>query len=170
VDVSAPERLAAYHQLDLFDSGDVQLDEWLKRRAWRNELEGGSRTTVICVDRRVIGYYCLAAGSVFHATAIGRIRRNMPNPLPVVVLGRLALHREFQGRGLGADLLHDAVLRTLAAAQLVGVRAILVHAISPRAGRFYEDHGFRPSPIDPMTLMITVGEAAEMLQLPTAIR
>jgi GNAT superfamily N-acetyltransferase len=169
-EVSAPEPLGAHHELDSFDSGVVQLDEWLKRRSRRNEIEGGSRTTVICAGRRVVGYYCLAAGSVFHADSIGKVRRNMPDPVPVVLLGRLALHQEFQGRGLGADLLHDAVLRTLAAAQLVGVRAILVHAISTQASSFYEAHGFQSSPIDPMTLMITVSEAARLLPQANTIR
>ena len=87
----------------------------------------------------------------------------MPYPAPVVLLGRLAIHREWQGKGLGADLLHDVVLRTLAAAESIGVRAMLVHAISKDAKAFYERHGFRASPIEPMTLMITIDEAKRML-------
>ncbi len=162
--ITAPAPLAPDHELDSFDSGVAPLDDWLKRRARRNEAEGASRTFVSCVGRRVIGYYCLAAGSVLHADAVGTVRRNMPDPVPVVLLGRLAVDRGWQGKGIGGDLLSDAVLRVLAAAESVGVRAILVHAICERAKAFYEAHGFRPSPLDPMALMITIDEAARMLR------
>jgi predicted N-acetyltransferase YhbS len=93
------------------------LDDWLQRRATHNELEGGSRTFVVCDGRRVVGYYSLAAGSVLSGIATGRMRRNMPNPIPVVLLGRLAVDRGWQGRGLGRDLLRDAVLRVLTAGE-----------------------------------------------------
>jgi GNAT superfamily N-acetyltransferase len=134
------------------------LDEWLKRRARRNEAEGASRTFVACEGRRVVGYYSLAAGSILHAVATGRIRRNMPDPLPVVLLGRLAVDRTAQGHGLGADLLSDAVHRVGAAADTIGVRALLVHAISEEAKTSYLRHGFHESPLEPMTLMIGMGE------------
>jgi GNAT superfamily N-acetyltransferase len=159
-----PGPLAADHDLDLFESGVPALDEWLKRRARRNEAEGASRTFVTCVERRVVGYYSLAAGSILHAAAPGKVRRNMPDPIPVVLLGRLAVDQAWQGQGLGADLLSDAVLRALGAAATIGVRAILVHAISEDAQAFYEKHGFRPSPMEPMTLMVTIDEAARMLR------
>jgi GNAT superfamily N-acetyltransferase len=162
--VSAPEPLGPDHELDAFDSGIVPLDDWLKRRARRNEAEGASRTLVVCVGRRVIGYYSLAAGSVLHEQAMGPVRRNMPNPVPVVLLGRLAVDRGWQGRGLGSDLLADAVRRTISAADVIGVRAVLVHAISNEAKEFYEKHGFRASPVDPMTLMITVQEARNLIR------
>jgi GNAT superfamily N-acetyltransferase len=161
--LSAPEPLALLHELDAFDSGTASLDDWLKRRARRNEAEGGSRSFVVCAGRRVVGYYCLAAGSVLHAGATGRVRRNIPDPIPVLLLGRLAIDRAWQRRGLGADLLQDAVLRALAAADTIGIRALLVHAISDDAKAFYERHGFRSSPIDPMTLMITLEEARRMV-------
>jgi GNAT superfamily N-acetyltransferase len=164
LDIRPPEPLAAEHVLDAFDCGIGALDEWLKRRARRNEAEGASRTFVICADHRVIGYYSLAAGSVLHAIATGKIRRNMPDPVPVVLLGRLAVDRHWQGKGLAADLLSDAVLRILGAAETIGVRAILVHAISAAAKSFYEKHGFRASVIEPMTLMITIDEAQRMLE------
>ena len=111
----------------------------------------------------MIGYYSLAAGSVLHAVATGKIRRNMPDPVPVVLLGRLAVDRQWQGKGLAADLLSDAVLRIVGAAETVGVRAILVHAISQAARNFYEKHGFRASSVEPMTLMITIDEAQRIL-------
>ena len=160
--LTAPEPLAPDHELDAFESGVAPLDEWLKRRARRNEAEGASRTFVICAGRRVIGYYCLAAGSILQTAATGRVRRNMPDPVPALLLGRLAVDRAWQGKGLGADLLSDAVLRAIGAAESVGVRAILVHAISDEAKKFYERHGFRPSPVEPMTLMITIEEAQRM--------
>lgn len=161
--VSAPQPLGVDHELDTFSSGVEPLDDWLKRHALHNEIEGGSRTFVVCEGKRVVGYYSLAAGSVISGTATGRVRRNMPNPIPVVLLGRLAIDHTWQGRGLGGDLLRDAVLRVLSAGEAIGVRAILVHAISPGAKAFYERFGFRASPVEPMTLMVTVAEAKRML-------
>jgi GNAT superfamily N-acetyltransferase len=159
----APERLGADHDLSAFDSGVAVLDDWLRRRALQNQASGASRTYVVCAGQRVIGYYVLAAGAVVQATATGRVWRNMPDPLPVMVLGRLAIDREYQGSGLGRALLRDAVLRTLQAAEIVGIRAILVHAISDEAKRFYERCGFQSSPVDPMTLMITLQDAQQAL-------
>jgi GNAT superfamily N-acetyltransferase len=161
--LSAPEPLRPDHEVELFISGAEPLDNWLKQRALHNEIEGGSRSFVVCESRRVAGYYSLAAGSVLSGTATGRVRRNMPNPIPVVLLGRLAIDRTWQGRGLGSDLLRDAILRVLAAGENIGVRAILVHAISDEAKAFYERHGFRVSPVEPMTLMITLAEARRTL-------
>jgi GNAT superfamily N-acetyltransferase len=141
-----------------FTSGVEALDTWLRQRALHNEVEGGSRTFVACEGPRVVGYYSLAAGSVLPGVATGRVRRNMPNPIPIVLLGRLAIDRGWQGRGIGGDLLRDAVLRVLAAGEEIGVRAILVHAISDEAKAFYERFGFKISPVEPMTLMITLAE------------
>jgi GNAT superfamily N-acetyltransferase len=162
-ELAAPRPLASDHELDEFSCGIEPLDDWLKRHARHNEAEGGSRTFVLCAGRRAVGYYSLAAGSLLPGAAVGRVRRNMPNPVPVVLLGRLAIDRTWQGRGLGADLLRDAVLRVLAAAASIGVRALLVHAISEEAKAFYQRHGFRPSPVDPMMLMITLAEAEKAL-------
>jgi GNAT superfamily N-acetyltransferase len=111
----------------------------------------------------VVAYYALAVGAVAHAGAPGRVRRNMPDPVPVMIIGRLAVDQEFHGHGLGQGLLRDAVLRTLQAAEIAGIRAILVHAISSAAQRFYERHGFARSPIDPMMLMITLADVAREL-------
>jgi GNAT superfamily N-acetyltransferase len=161
--IGAPEHLGPDHELAAFDSGVPVLDDWLKRRALVNEELGASRTYVVTAGGRVVGYYALATGGVARAAVTGRVRRNMPDPVPVMVLGRLAVDRAYQGRGLGEGLLRDAVLRTLQAAQLGGIRAILVHAISEEAKRFYERHGFVASPIDPMTLMIAVVDAENAL-------
>ena len=159
--LSAPEKLRPDHDLSEFECGEPSLDHWLRQRALQNEESGASRTYVVCAGQQVVGFYALAVGAVAHAEAPGRVRRNMPDPVPVMIIGRLAVHRDFQGRRIGPGLLRDAVLRTLQAAGIAGVRAILVHAISEQARRFYEDCGFITSPMDPMTLMITVAEAAK---------
>lgn len=160
--LTAPTPLQPEHELEEFSSGIEPLDTRLKQRARSNEAGGASRTYVVCRATRVVGYYSLAAGSVLHHAATGRVRRNMPDPVPAALLGRLAIDREWQGRGIGAALLQDAVLRVVGAAESIGVRAILVHANSEEAKAFYQHWGLRPSPVDPMTLMITVEEAIRM--------
>jgi GNAT superfamily N-acetyltransferase len=159
-----PEKLQPAHDLSAFDCGEPVLNDWLRQRALQNQQSGASSTYVVLDKIRVVGYYSLAAGSVAREMAPGRVRRNAPDPVPVVVLGRLAVDRVFQGQGLGHALLRDAVLRTLQAADIIGVRAILVHALSEQAKRFYEDCGFAPSLINPLTLMITVSEAISVLR------
>jgi GNAT superfamily N-acetyltransferase len=154
-----PEKLNSLHRVERFDSGNIQLDDWLKRRALKNELEGASRTYVICSGDEVVAYYCLANGAVAQTSATGRVRRNMPDPIPVMVIGRLAVDLCWQGKGIGRALLRDAVLRTLQAAEIAGIRAILVHAISEEAKQFYEKHGFTASSIDSMTLMVKISDA-----------
>lgn len=161
--IGAPEKLLAGHDLADFDSGEPALDAWVRRRALANEESGSSRTYVVCMGKRVVGYYSLAVGAVAHVGAPGRVKRNMPDPVPAMVLGRLAVDKDFQGRGIGSGLLRDAVLRTVQAAEIAGIRAILVHALSDAAKRFYQRHGFIASPIDPMTVMITVAEAVKTL-------
>lgn len=158
-----PEKLSPSHDLSHFQCGEPTLDDWLRRRALQNEESGASRTYVLCLGSRVVGYYALAVGAVTHAEAPGRVRRNMPDPVPVMVIGRLAVDQTMQGQAIGPALLRDAVLRTIQGAEIAGIRAILVHAISHRAKDFYERAGFIPSPIDPMTLMITVAEARKAL-------
>jgi GNAT superfamily N-acetyltransferase len=114
--LSTPAPLAAEHELDPFNSGTPPLDDWLKRRARQNEAGGALRTYVVAEGRRVVGYYSLAAGSVLHTEATGRVRCNMPDPVPAALLGRLAVDQSWQGRGRGAALLRDAVLRVVGAA------------------------------------------------------
>lgn len=162
--IDAPHKLSSAHDLSQFTCGEPTLDSWLQRRAVPNEASGSSRTYVVSVGQRVIGYYALANGAVTHAEAPGRIKRNMPDPVPVIVLGRLAVDRNFQGQGIGTGLLRDAVLRTVQAAEIAGIRAILVHALSETAKGFYEQHGFVASPVDPLSLMITVAEAKGILR------
>ena len=153
--IQSPEPLAAGHDFADFDCGEAVLDDWLKHRALANHLSGASRTFVVTDgEHRVLGYYALAAGAVAHHEATGAVRRNMPDPIPVMVLARLAVDRKAQGRHLGAALLRDAVLRSVAVAQDTGVRALLVHALNETAKRFYEHYGFQPSPVHPLTLMM----------------
>jgi GNAT superfamily N-acetyltransferase len=160
-----PEPIQADHDLDRFQCGEPSLDEWLRRRALRNEMRGGSRTYVVCSGSgsQVVAYYCLAVGAIAHIGALGRVRRNMPDPIPAMIVGRLAVDQKFQGQGLGGAMLRDATLRTIQAASIAGIRAILVHATSASAKRFYERAGFRSSSIDPMTLMVTLEEAERSL-------
>ncbi|MBB5575826.1 MULTISPECIES: GNAT family N-acetyltransferase [Rhizobium] len=152
--LSAPAPLADHHELAEFNSGLPQLDDWLRRRARANQASGASRTFVVCEGNRVIGYYALASGAVKQPEAPGRFRRNMPDPIPVAVLGRLAIDQTYQGRGIGRALVRDAGMRLLHAAEIIGIRGVLVHAISDIARAFYEAVGFLPSPSDPMMLMI----------------
>ena len=162
-DVSAPERLSPDHDLSNFESGTPVLDDWLRRRALSNQDRSAARTYVIRAGGRVVGYYALAVGAVAQAEATGRTRRTMPDPVPVMILGRLAIDSRYQGRGLGRALLRDAILRTMQAADIAGIRAILVHAISEDTKRYCERCGFQPSPADPMTLMITLADAGKTL-------
>lgn len=164
--VGAPERLTEQHDLSQFRSREPALDDWLRRRALKNDPSGASRTYVVCAEGQVVGFYALAAGAVVSSAATPRARRNMPDPVPVVVIGRMAVDTRWEGRGVGRGLIKDAILRTLGAAEVVGIRAILVHAKSDAAKRFYiERCGFSPSPVDDMTLMITLADARAALGL-----
>ncbi|MDX8517013.1 GNAT family N-acetyltransferase [Mesorhizobium dulcispinae] len=154
--LSAPALLADSHELDLLQSGTDSLDQWLRRRARANQVSGASRTYVIAESARVVGYYCLSSGGLDLADAPGSIRRNMPDPVPMAVLGRLAVDVNWQGKGLGVALLQDAVLRTGQAATILGIRGLLVHAISDKAKAFYEHYGFQASPNNPMTLVLSL--------------
>lgn len=151
----APAPLNTEHRLSDFNCGESSLNDWLKRRALANQHNGASRTFVV-TDRlgEVYGYYALAAGAVSHNMASNSIKLNMPDPIPVMVLGRLAVDFRAQGIKLGASLLKDAVTRSTLVAQNIGVRAILVHAINDRAKHFYEHYGFNASTIDPLVLML----------------
>ena len=159
----APELLRADHYLENFDCGSAVLNEWFRRRALKNQVSGASRTYVLCQGQQVIAFYCLAAGHILNADAPSPVRRNMPRQIPVIVIGRLAVDRQRHNQGLGRLLLRDAVLRTLQASTVAGIRAILVHAKSEEATRFYTRCGFVPSPTDPMTLLITIKDARAIL-------
>lgn len=164
-EITPPEPITTAHDTESFNCGVPVLDEWLKRRALKNEGSGASRTFVVCSDRKVIGYYALATGSVGHRNTPGKVRRNMPDPVPVMVLGRLAVDQQWQHAGLGRSLLRDAALRTLSVSQQAGIKALLVHALSEDVKYFYMHYGFQESPLDPMTLIISLQNAAHNLTL-----
>ena len=158
--LGAPAPLAADHDTSQFVCKHVPLGTWLVKRALGNAASGASRTYVVCdAERRVVGYYALSAGSIAATSASGRLRRNMPDPLPVFVLGRLAVHTEWSGRGVGSGLLKDAVLRSIPASALIGVRALMCHAIDDDAVAFYAKHGFVHSPVEPRTLLLGLHES-----------
>ena len=156
--VLPPEPLADKHDVEDFSSGEPVLDDWLRRRARANQVSGATRTYVVCVKNRVIGYYALASGAVAVEAATGRFRRNMPDPIPVAVFARLAVDRQWQGRSIGRGLFRDAALRVAQAADAIGIRGIIVHALSEEAKNFYLALGFEPSPREPMTLMVTLSD------------
>lgn len=154
----SPSPLEAHHKLDSFDCGTPSLDDWLKRRAAQNQASGATRTFVCCEEDDVVAYYALASSAVAVSAAPGRFRRNMPDPIPVVVLARLAISRSHQRRGLGRALFQDAGRRVIHAAEAIGIRGLLVHALSEEAKTFYLQLGLDPSPLDPMTLMVTIAD------------
>ncbi|NEX23044.1 GNAT family N-acetyltransferase [Thiorhodococcus mannitoliphagus] len=156
VTLEAPAPLTETHRVEDFSSGVQPLDEWLIRRAWNNQVSGASRTYVAAAAGAVVGYYCLASGALALREAPGRIRRNMPDPVPMAILGRLAVDQTWQRRGLGVALLRDAVERTRAASMILGVRGLLVHALSAQAAAFYVHHGFVASPTNPLMLVLSL--------------
>ncbi|KYC35422.1 GNAT family acetyltransferase [Scytonema hofmannii PCC 7110] len=152
----APVPLADTHLLDDFDCGVASLNDWLKRRAVANQKNSASRTYVIADEQKVIAYYCLSSGALALSETPSPIKRNMPDPIPVAILGRLGVDTSWKGQGLGAALLQDAVFRTMQAAEILGIRGLVVHAISEEAKQFYEHYGFSPSPTQPMTLILSI--------------
>lgn len=156
--LTPPMPLAEHHVTEGFSCGVGSLDQWLKRRGLKNQIQGASRTYVVCHETRVVAYYALASGAVTTTQATGRFRRNMPDPIPVVVLGRLAVDQTLHGKGFGRSLVRDAAMRILQAADAVGIRGVVVHALSDAAKTFYEKVGFEPSPLDPYMLMVTLAD------------
>ncbi len=154
--LTAPALLADHHELESFDSGESSLDEWLKQRARANHAGGASRVFVTCEGNRVAGYYALFASAVMAEMVPGRFRRNMPNPITVVLLGRLAIAKAWQRQGLGRAVFRDASLLVSRAAEAIGVRGIVVHAISDEARKFHLALGFTECPGEQMTLVVTL--------------
>jgi GNAT superfamily N-acetyltransferase len=154
--LSAPVPLTADHDLTQFDCGDAALGDWLRHRALKNESRF-SRTYVVCAGKRVAGFYCIAAGSVERADTPGRVRRNAPDAVPVSVIGRLAVDRDFARQGLGADLLSDALRRIALASQTFGIAAVLVQAKDEAARAFYLNCAeFLELPEDSRTLFLPI--------------
>ncbi len=154
--IKRPELLDSEHGVLDFDCGNETLNDWLRKRAFKNQKQGASKTFVVCDGKQVIGYFALATGSVERMNVPSSLSRNMPNPIPVIVLGRLAIDRRFHGEKLGSALLKDAIQRTIIISEHVGVKALLVHAISEEAKNFYLYHNFIESPLESMTLLLSM--------------
>ncbi len=161
--LSAPIPLSPDHDRSRFDCGKPELDDWLHRTAAASEGRT-ARTYVTCAGNRIVGYYALAAGNTVRAALpSARLRRNTPADVPVLVIARLAVDREFHGRRIGRGLLKDALLRAVEASRAIGIRAVVVHAIDDEAARFYRRYGFLPSPMDPRTLVLPIETAVSGL-------
>lgn len=154
--LSPPTLLEAHHLTEDFTCGIPSLDDWLRKRALQNQVNGASRTYVTRTEASVVGYYSLASGALTLSDAPSPVRRNMPDPIPLAILGRLAVDTAWQRKGVGTALLQDAVLRTLKAAGILGIRGLLAHALSEEAKAFYQQNGFRNSPTQPMTLVLSL--------------
>lgn len=154
--LSAPVPLTTEHDLSDFDCGEPVLNDWLRHRALKNESRF-SRTYVVCDGNRVVAYFCISAGAVERLTAPGKVRRNAPDTIPVSVIGRLAVSHNYAGKGLGADLLSDALRRIAVASQSIGIGAVLVHAKNDASKRFYMKHAeFIEYPEDSRTLFLPI--------------
>lgn len=160
--ILAPTPLLPAHDVTRFDSGKVPLNDWLRHTALKSEARS-ARCYVVLRRQFVVGFYCLAAGAVTHDGAPRKLRQNLPNPTPVVIIGRLAVDKEHQGQGLGRALLQDALLRVTKASELVGARAVLVHAVDQEAVPFYARYGFRSFPVGNQTLYLPIEEIIESL-------
>ncbi|MFO0993246.1 MAG: GNAT family N-acetyltransferase [Hyphomicrobiales bacterium] len=134
--LSAPIPLSAEHDLSKFDCGEPVLNDWLRHRALKNESKF-SRTYVVRDGKRVVAYFCISAGAIEREAAPKKLGRNAPNTIPVSIIGRLAVSRDHAGKGLGVDLLSDALRRIAIASQSIGIGAVLVHAKDEAAKRFY---------------------------------
>ncbi|HEY6898455.1 MAG TPA: GNAT family N-acetyltransferase [Rhodocyclaceae bacterium] len=164
--ISAPEKLTAAHSTEGFDSGAPALDDWFRRHALASQRADTTRTFVVCVGKRVAGFYSLAVGAVDCISVAPRIAQGVGrHPLPVMVLARLAVDHRNSGQGIGRGLLKDAILRTVQASEFAGIRALLVHAKDDGVRSFYEKCGFEPSPLDPLQLLLLMKDARKTLGL-----
>lgn len=163
-DLTPPVPINETHDIEPFACGEGTLDLWLKERALKTQGSQSARTYVVCDGSMVVGYYCLATGAVVRAGAAKSLQRNMPDPIPVMVLGRLAIDQRYQGHGIGQALLGDAIRRTLAVSEQVDVVALLAHALNEQAKRFYLRYEFLESPLEPLTMMLPVRKALQALQ------
>lgn len=160
ITLSAPEPLARGHDLSAFSCGEETLDDWLRRRAGKNELVGASRTYVVREADKVAAYYSLAVGSMERKYSPGSVRRNMPDPVPVMILARLGVDTRYAGKNIGTALVRDAVLRTLQASRIAGIRALMAHALHERAAGFYANRGFLVSPVEPLILFLPLSHVS----------
>jgi len=163
LNLSLPLPISGDYDFNEFDCGESSLNDWLKNRALKNQASGTSRCFILCNGKKVIGYYCLSAGAISRESAPKSLQRNMPDPLPVLLLGRLAIDLNYQNHGLGNALLRDAMLRAAHVSGYAGIVAILVHALSEQAKKYYLSRGFVQSPLQSMTLMMTLATVRQIL-------
>jgi GNAT superfamily N-acetyltransferase len=158
------EKLQRHHAVDAFDCGREELNRFLQQHALQNQQSGGAQTYVGLADQTVVGYYALAVGSVEQERAPERVKKGLArHSIPIMLLARLAVDRHWQNQGIGAALLKDAVLRTLQAADIAGIRALVVHAKDEAARGFYEHFDFLPSPTDPLHLFMLLKDARKIV-------
>ena len=158
------EKLRRDHAVEGFDCGRAQLNEYLLRYAWQNQQAGAAQTYVGVVGDAIVGFHTLAVGQVTFDDAPQRLTKGLArHPVPIVLLARLAVDRRWQKQGVGKALLKDAMLRTLQAADIAGVRALAVHAKDDEARRFYEHFDFVPSPSDSMHLFVLLKDVRRII-------
>ncbi len=158
INYSPPQRISPEHSLEDFDCGETSLNDWLKKRALKNDLSDASRTYVVCCENKVVAYYSLHLGCIQHISAIRKIKRNMPDPIPAIVLGRLAVDKRHQGKGLAKGLIKDMFLKAIQVSDLAGTKAVLVKALNDKVRNFYQSFGFVQSKTDPLLLMKAISE------------
>lgn len=158
VKYSAPQRITSEHITENFDCGEISLNNWLQKRALKNDVGDASRTYVVCCDNIVVAYYSLHLGCIQHSDAVRKIKRNMPDPIPAIVLGRLAVDLNHQGQGLAKGLMKDMFLRAIRVSDLAGTKAVLVKALNDRVTAFYQAFGFVQSKTDSLLLMKAISE------------
>lgn len=161
--ISKPAVLKDGHFVEQFDCGVNVLNIWLSRHGKRAQENRTARTFVVCRGKQVKGYYSLAAGSVLHKDAVGKLKRNTPDPVPVIILARLAVDLSEQDAGLGRSLLADAMRRAGQATKTIGARALIVHAINDQVIDFYKAHGFQDLMPDAPTLFIPISTVLKNL-------
>ncbi|MEM8719106.1 MAG: GNAT family N-acetyltransferase [Cyanobacteria bacterium P01_G01_bin.39] len=164
VKYSPPQRISKEHIVENFDCGETSLNDWLKKRALKNDLTDASRTYVVCCENIVVAYYSLHLGCIQHSEAVRKIKRNMPDPIPAIVLGRLAVDTSHQGKGLARALIKDMFLRVIQVADLAGTKAVLVKALNDRVTAFYQSFGFVQSKTEPSLLMKAIAEVRASFQ------
>ncbi|MDJ0616807.1 MAG: GNAT family N-acetyltransferase [Calothrix sp. MO_192.B10] len=154
--INSPQPLTSEHDVSDFKSTSEPLNKWLREKALKNHEGDTARTYVVTIENKVIGYYCLATSSVAREIATSKVKRNAPDPIPCMLIGRLAVDIDWEGRGIGSGLLRDAIFRTLNVAEIAGIKCILVHAKDEESKHFYIKHRFQESPLKPLTLMMTL--------------
>lgn len=160
---SIPRPIVSQDDLDSFECGEADLNEYLRKRAIANHRGGAGTCYITEKDGRVVGYFVITMGSVQRVDATHRVGNFMPDPVPVVLLARLAVDQKEQGHRLGAQLLRAAIVKSVEVSELIGARAILVHALHDRARTFYQHFGFEASPTDPLHLFLLMKDARKVV-------